>query len=1689
MNIFELFATISLTTSGFTSGLKNASDAMQSFGDRVGAIASTVGKAVETGLAVASAAAVKFAKDSVDVGKQFDAAMANVSAISGATGEALNDLRETAIAMGGSTRFSATEAADALGYMAMAGWEPKQMMDGLKGVMDLAAASGTDLATTADIVTDALTAFGLKAEDSAHFADVLAVASSTANTNVSMMGETFKYVAPLAGTLGYNIEDMAVSIGLMANAGIKASQAGTSLRAGLSKLVKPSNEAMEALKKLGLTVQEMSDEEIAAKTAALEKSVTARERAYSDEEDALQESLDKQYDALKKSLDARYEAAKETYDSEYDALKKSLDKQYDAQKEAFDEEYEERKKTLDKAYDAAKDTYDKEYEERKKSLEAAYDALEKTLDDEVEAMQAAHEKTLADTQKAKEEEVKVYEKATEEKLALIDTEYRESLKNTDKDEYDRLKKLDDEIAKIQAESDKAAQEAEENERKQRRAELQAAIDNAKNIEARHEARKKLSDYEEKIRQKDAEAKRKADIADLKAKKEQVKEEAKTAREAAKEKYEADTKETKEGRAEVLEQIKEWQKEELATLKANQKEDLKALKESRKEQLEEKRESNATDLKELKALNDERLDSISELNKSELKELKDSHADQLSALKDANSEQLKELSKAHSNQLSAIKDGNEDKLKEAQNGYSKQLQALKDHHKDELKEYKDSVKQQTEALKKQGEARAAVLTDENGNTRDLINFDKEHLGLINILREKFKGMTEAEQSSTAAAIFGQEAMSGWLAILNASDEDFAKLVAQIDVASVSNDKFAEAMKNNGFSADAMRESMARLGVTQEEFDAALKQSNGKVKDFREALQKAADSGTTLDDIDGNLTMSVEELTNVFGKMSAAAIMAGTHEDSLAGSATTLGSAIETLRIRIADKLNPTIREFTKFGQESVVSLTKAFEREESVNKLSAAIHDAEGNLLSAGRIAGVLSETLYSMSEEDRQIAIRELFGTDDIDYVNSLLDENGEKWDELLGYVSQIDAVAESSSGLSGMMDALGPIISKGIGMILKYVPDVVKVGGQLLGALVNGVIENLPLLASGAWQIATELGNQLLNAAPDIAAKGGELLDFIVGGIIENVDMLADTAINLIDTFAGFLADAIPSVAEKLTDVVVEIADVLSDPDGLENLAQSALAIIGAISDALITNVPRLGDAALKLLRSFGGMLIDHADELVDTALNLIDAFAGFLGEAIPDFLEIAADVIIAFAESLTDPNTLSNLANSALAVLEGLADGIANNLPRFAETAINVLINFGEYLWENKGLLLDKAFEIAGTLVDAILESLDIIGDKLAEKIPALSFVFENLETIVSAVVGGFAAFQIALGITSLIGTFTKFIEGATIAFKFLSAAMLANPFVLVATLIGALVAALVTLWNTNEDFRNACIEIWEAIKKAFSDAWNAITELWSAAGEWFAGVRQGIEEAFANIGAWFSEKFTAAYNAVTGAWSGAKQWASDRWTDISNAFQSAGNWFSDTFSKAWNGVTEAFGGVKTFFDGVWDDITGAFSGAFEWFKGIGKNIIDGLTEGIGGLWSGFINFLSGKTDEVKDEFEGEQGFDTHSPSKWSEKVFRNILEGGEIGFERGLPAMLSSAKDAVSGIQDALSADPFSVSGSYQLSGGYSYAQTPQLAAAGGGYGGAAPQFNITIEPSQVILDKRIVGEILWRYVKTQQRARGQ
>lgn len=277
-NVGSATGYLDLDISGFLAGLKTAQDKAN---DTSGNIATQVGKSMTSVGKSLTSAGTALTKDVtvpvvglgtaiVTVSANFESGMSKVQAISGATGGNLEALKAKAQEMGAKTKFSATEAAEAFQYMAMAGWDTNDMLNSVEGVMNLAAASGEELGTVSDIVTDAMTAFGLSASGTStvlkdglqvevsnctRFVDALAAASNSSNTNVAMLGESFKYVAPVAGALGYSVEDVAIALGMMANQGIKSSQAGTSLRTMLTNMANPTDTMTAAMNALDVSLE------------------------------------------------------------------------------------------------------------------------------------------------------------------------------------------------------------------------------------------------------------------------------------------------------------------------------------------------------------------------------------------------------------------------------------------------------------------------------------------------------------------------------------------------------------------------------------------------------------------------------------------------------------------------------------------------------------------------------------------------------------------------------------------------------------------------------------------------------------------------------------------------------------------------------------------------------------------------------------------------------------------------------------------------------------------------------------------------------------------------------------------------------------------------------------------------------------------------------------------------------------------------------------------------------------------------------------------------------------------------------------------------------------------------------------------------------------------------------------------
>lgn len=251
----------------YENQLKQVDKTQRSFGDKMAASGKRVKEFGESMTTLGKELSMKVTAPltaiggiATKIGMDFKAGLSEVQALSGATGEELAKLEESARELGSSTKFSAKEVTDGFKYMSLAGWDVTESLDAIDGVLNLAAASGEDLGRVSDILTDSISAFGDEAKDAGRYADVLAAASSNANTDVAGLGESFKMVAPVAGSLGYSLEDTAVALGLMANAGIKGSSAGTALRSALTNLVKPTAKMEKEMEKLGINIKDSNGE-------------------------------------------------------------------------------------------------------------------------------------------------------------------------------------------------------------------------------------------------------------------------------------------------------------------------------------------------------------------------------------------------------------------------------------------------------------------------------------------------------------------------------------------------------------------------------------------------------------------------------------------------------------------------------------------------------------------------------------------------------------------------------------------------------------------------------------------------------------------------------------------------------------------------------------------------------------------------------------------------------------------------------------------------------------------------------------------------------------------------------------------------------------------------------------------------------------------------------------------------------------------------------------------------------------------------------------------------------------------------------------------------------------------------------------------------------------------------------------
>lgn len=632
---------------------------------------------------------------------------------------------------------------------------------------------------------------------------------------------------------------------------------------------------------------------------------------------------------------------------------------------------------------------------------------------------------------------------------------------------------------------------------------------------------------------------------------------------------------------------------------------------------------------------------------------------------------------------------------------------------------------------------------------------------------------------------------------------------------------------------------------------------------------------------------------------------------------------------------------------------------------------------------------------------------------------------------------------------------------------------------MTKGVLANL--VSSGIQTAISAFGN-LVSAIWNLDESTEEyrVAQGKLNTAFETAGMSADTAQQSYRAFYGILGDT--DTATEASQLLAKLA--LNEQD-VATWTDIAAGVFGTFGDSL----PIEG-------------LIESSNETAK-----VGQVTGVLADAL-NWAGISEDDFNAKLAACTTESERNQLIMDTLSgTYDEASDAFYRNnealvASRDAQAQVqDSMAQIGQAVSEVKTALLEQFAPALAAVAPQIAEFIRGINiDSLVQGVGEfVGFFVNNGSTIISVVTGIGAAFatwkvtSLITGIvTSLTTLFVPAVTGATTAQTGLNAAMSANPIGAIITLVAALVTGIITLWNTNEGFRNAVQTIWEAIKGFFVGAWEAIKAVWSTVADFFAGVWEGISSAFATVRDFFSQKFQQARDATERAWDGIQGFFSTLWDGIKSAFATVRDFFSEKFQQARQASESAWDGITGFFDGVWGDIKNVFSDALSSFKEIGSSIIDGIKNGIRNGWNRLTGWVKEKALSLLDAAKSALGI--NSPSKlFRDVVGSSIPEGVAVGVEQGMPyaykAIDDMADNLVSSAQSRLGdmSAPISFA-----TGNVEYSNSGLNKASSGMARNVARTLQdggrdivITV---QSVLDGKVIGETAYRYSKNKARAYG-
>ena len=559
--------------------------------------------------------------------------------------------------------------------------------------------------------------------------------------------------------------------------------------------------------------------------------------------------------------------------------------------------------------------------------------------------------------------------------------------------------------------------------------------------------------------------------------------------------------------------------------------------------------------------------------------------------------------------------------------------------------------------------------------------------------------------------------------------------------------------------------------------------------------------------------------------------------------------------------------------------------------------------------------------------------------VQSEMDGAADSTQDMTEALDDVDGAAEkASSGISSMTVAMGNLISSGI---------------QAAASAVADLVSSLWNLDESTEEYRRAQGR--LNTAFEAAGYG------------------ADTAQQAYQAFYGILGDT--DTATEASQLLAQLAESEED---VATWTEIAAGVSGTFGDSL----PIEG-------------LIEAANETAK-----VGEVTGTLADAL-NWVGISEDEFnakLAAAGSESERNklimqTLSNQYDQAAQAFYRNNEALVESRNTQAEMS-ETLSSVGEAVANMKNQLSQELLPVLQEIISGI--DWNQLGETIAGFVSTLVDNGPTIISVISGIAAGFAAWKVVTtiqGMVTAIQAFAAANQGASIAQLALNAAMNANPIAIIVTAITGLVTVIGTLWATNEDFRNAVIEIWENIKQAFVDAWENIKAAWDAAKPYFEAIWEGIKSVFSVVADVLTGFFKAAWSGITAVWDVVIGYFENIWNTIKGIFAVVEAVLKGDFQAAWEAIKNVFAGWKDFFTGLWDDITNVFANVWEVFSGIGKNIVDGIKNGISNAWNGLKNWFSGLLDNLFSSVEDNE--EIHSPSKKYEKIGRYDAMGIGVGF----------------------------------------------------------------------------------------------